>query len=182
MANLCEYDMRAVSKDKDSLDKIIAILKGENPEKRLYKTYSAIVHYPPRADGDLWDTIVVGDMGWDVDNWLNPPDVPLQDICRELGRELGVYVGKRPNSQNVSLQDVCRELEVGVEIWGRESNMGFQMHILVDFLGNVSMNEVRDWNPCAEEDGEDNEDENGFPDYDEFMSSAEIYLGTAKPE
>ena len=162
MANLCEYELKAVAKDKDSLDRFIEILSGNDPERYLYKTYSAIVHFPPKKNGILWETVVIGDMGWDVGNWLNTQEKYLRSSG---GKILS------------SLQEVCRDLGVAVEVWGREPNMVFQRYILLDFLGNVSSNETKDWNPMSEE-SDDPGDENGFEDYGEFSDAKKIFVGT----
>lgn len=160
MANLCDYDLKAVSKSKESLDRLLKILKGDDPDSYLYKTYSALVFSEPKkSSGDLYETMVTGDMGWDVGNWLNPP-----------------FFAKEEGEKLTTLQEICRDLGIAVEIWGREPNMAFQRYVLVDFLGNVSANEEREWNPCAETE----EDENGFPEYGEFSSAEEIFVGTLR--
>jgi len=164
MANLCEYDLKAVAKDKDSLDRFIKILSGKDPERYLYKTYSAIVHSSPKKNGILWETVVIGDMGWDVGNWLNAP-FPDDNFKTDEGKKLS------------SMQELCHDLGVAVEVWGREPNMAFQRYILLDFLGNVSSNETKDWNPMSEE-SDDPEDENGFADYGEFSDAKKIFVGT----
>lgn len=127
MANNCWYDMEAVSKSKDALERLVRIMKYEDPEFYLYRVFSA-EEGDIEQDGEFYTLQIMGDVAWAAVNWVNCGDYPY-DIRRETGAHF------------TDLQTVCRTLGVAVEILTEECGCQFSEHIAVDAEGNLAANE-----------------------------------------
>lgn len=55
MANNCDFTIRAVGKTKESVEKLLDVLRYKNPEMCLYRVFSADkTTEGAKQDGDLW--------------------------------------------------------------------------------------------------------------------------------
>lgn len=156
MANVCDFALKAVSKDRNALLRLIDVFDYKDSKWHLHGVYGISEDRTPYEipESGLCAVILVGDQRWNCWRWMNSAK---EDVWKDM------------KTEEILLPDLCRELDVGIEVWSSEPNMAFQEHILVSHTGNITVNDAEDW------DFED--DSSGFEDFEEFRPENEIYGG-----
>lgn len=164
MPNWCSYSMKAVSKSKDALDRLIRIMSYEDKEYYIYRCASATMtdEYPY---GDYFAMYIEGEVAWSCGAWFDR--IERFDDTIESG---GHYV---------TLDILCERLGIAVELFGEESGMEFQEHYLCNPNGDVLWDEHVEWHQTwFDDDGNDLPEpieSGGFDYYGEFGTASEIY-------
>lgn len=164
MANNCEYDLRAVSKSKETLEQFIAVMKYEHPDYYLYRVFEAdpdsIVSYQ-----DLFGVYISGDVGWSCYEWVHSSE----DLNKKSGN----------GAHYISMRELCKRLDVGVEIFSREPGCAFQEHYVIDHTGTVLVDETEQWIVhWTDETGnllDTPVETGGFSYYGDFLTCSEIF-------
>ena len=173
MANNCVYDLKAVSKSKESLERLVKIMNYEDPEYYIYRCFSA-QDWSWSVDGDFHVVEITGDVAWSCNEWFSSTE---EDETR-LGDGWD-YKGDCGDAHYITLDLICKELGIGIECWGEEIGVGFQEYYLVNHEGEIVCNECRDFSRIYEdENGNDLDEpieEGGFEEYLEFSFPEEIY-------
>lgn len=164
MPNWCEYTMKAVSKSKDALDRLISILQYEDEEYYIYRCASVSVSDEFQED-DYFVVMLYGDVAWSCSAWFGR--IERLDETIETG---GHYV---------TLDILCERLGIAVEVFGKELGMEFQEHCLCNPNGDVLLDADTEWH-CTYFDNEGNElsepiESGGFDYYGVFDTASAIY-------
>ncbi|MBR5549303.1 MAG: hypothetical protein IKU71_06195, partial [Kiritimatiellae bacterium] len=164
MANECEYHLMAVGKKKASLDRLLSIMRNEDAEFYIYRVFSADVaedgeEGPPHKAGDFWSMEITGTVAWSCAQWVE--DLPQREIKSDDG------------ATYTNLPTLCKMLNVAVEIWAQEEEIGFQQHIVIDNKGAVIKNDEEDYTYIYGYDADSYVSEGGFNDYRIFVNSIE---------
>lgn len=165
MANNCMFNIRAVGKTKESVERFLKVLQYKDPYFALYRVFSADAG-EAEQDGELWLLDIVGDVAWACSMWLHAVDT---------GRPYG-------GSKLAILPEICTTLDIGVEVWAEEPGVGFEQHILVNHNGSVVFDESEDMSYVCDDNEEwvTNPDgswkkEGGFENFLEYSFPNEIY-------
>lgn len=165
MPNWCEYDMCAVSKSRESIERLIKIMNHEDNEYYIYRVNQATAGDIEQED-DLYTVRIVGFVAWSCGSWFD---------CIERTNETD---GISP-AHYITLDLLCQRLGIAVEVFGEESGMEFQEHYLCNPNGDVLWNECTEWYQTWFDD-DDNDltepiESGGFEYYGEFDSPSGIY-------
>jgi len=165
MANNCYYTMRAVSKDKNALDRLVKIMEYKDNEYYIYRCFSAEVYDRAEVE-DFFVLLIDGDVAWSCDQWFNAED---EEVPNKDGN--GAHL--------IRLDALCKKLKIGMEVWSQEPGIGFEEHYIVNADGKIIVNDCADWCRIWEdEDGEEldqPEEEGGFYNYGSYADPKVIY-------
>ena len=187
MANNVRYYVKAVSEDRNALERLCKIMKYEDAEYCLDSVREAYVldmaEYVSRQDlGSVEDT-EGGFMWQQVGSALEADagDAIYEDcagyfwlfISGDVARSAEPWFSGEDKTEEraengarlTSLNTIAKELGVGIELWGHEEFYTFQQHFIVNAKGEVVVAETKDWNGYSESEIEDMESE--FKDMDE---------------
>ena len=158
MPNWCEYTMKAVSKSKEALDRLISIMYYEDKEYYIYRCASVSISNEFQED-DYFVAMLYGDVAWSCGSWFDR--IERFDETIESG---GHYV---------TLDILCERLGIAVEVFGEEPGMEFQEHYLCNPKGDTVWHQTwfdDDGNalPAPIESG-------GFDYYCDFDTASAIY-------
>lgn len=162
MANNCAYDVMAVGKTKESVERVFKILVRDDDEFFLNRVFSAGEVDPPKIEDGLWVYMIGGDTAWSTEPWVR--DGVDKTIVGPTGAHLS------------NLQEICKSLGVGVEVFGEEIAMGVQEHFLVNHIGDVVAYEAHS-DLKVSECGEFRELVGGVEDFMVFEDPKKIYGG-----
>lgn len=200
MANNCAFLLKAVSKSKENLDRLVKIMNYEDEKGwHLCRIFSADVHDTEEVNG-LYAYTIGGDCAWSVgtcmteggyfDNYRSTRGIlKCPSKWKSGGKEKCAEIV-------VTMPQLCELLDMGVEIWSEEEGCQFQEHM--QFYspeghknGHTDVADSKDWSRLTNDDGEyidkdgnvvdDWEDAaceegmEGFDDYGEFATVCEIY-------
>jgi hypothetical protein len=164
MANYCRYSLVAVSPKKESLEKLISIMKYKDDEFYIYRCFSAVDEEIDK-DNELYTVMIVGDCAWSCERWFESTE-DFNDISKT-------------NAHYITLDLLCKKLDIGIELYSVETGNCFQEHYLVNHEGEFIYNEsVEYYENWADENGNELVDPiptGGFDDYEVFASAKEIY-------
>ena len=165
MANDCYYQMKAVSKDKAALERLLKIMQYQDDEYYIYRCFSA-EEYDKDEVEDFFVSYIDGDVAWSCDKWFNAED---EEVPNEDGN--GAHL--------IRLDVLCEKLKIGMEVWSQEPGVGFEEHYIVHADGKIIVNDCEDWHEIWEdEDGEEldqPEEEGGFYNYGSYADASKIY-------
>ena len=163
MANDCCGNLRVVTKNKETLDRIVKILKCEDSEFGIYRCKDAD-DSESYKDGNLWVKDIFVDGAWNCKqffNYGNRSDSKLV-IRSENGKEICAHY--------TDLCHIAKVLDCGFELYSTEPGMGFCEHLACNRFGKM-IDETSDY-----ECDYDGHEEFGDMDYfGEYMFSDEIY-------
>ena len=179
MPNFCSYDLKAVSKNKESLERLLNIMKYKDPEYYIYRCFQAFGDGGVVEEGDYYTLMIFGDVAWRCHDWFEHEE----DVSRVLRKDdkFGFAYGDNwPGPAHyITLDMLCERLDIGIECWGQELGGCFQEHYLVNHKGEVVCRDCREYTEIWEdENGEDLEEPEkigGFEEYCEFSFPEEIY-------
>jgi hypothetical protein len=164
MPNWCEYDMCAVSKNRESLERLIKIMNYEDSEYYIYRVNQATAGDIEFED-DLYTVRIMGFVAWSCGSWFDR--IERLDETIDSG---GHYV---------TLDILCERLGIAVEVFGGESGMEFQEHYLCNPKGDTVWNECTEWHQTwFDDDGNDLPEpieSGGFDYYCDFDTASAIY-------
>ena len=69
MANDASFDMKVVAKDKETIDRLLSIMKYEDKEFYIYRVRDVDVLYPAEKEGDNYSAVFQGDVAWSASAW-----------------------------------------------------------------------------------------------------------------
>lgn len=165
MPNWCSYTMKAVSKDKKALDRLISIMSYNDKEYYIYRCSS--VHVADEYTvGDYFVVMLDGDVAWSCSRWF--------DSCEIINETNGAS-----EAHYISIDLLCARLGIGVEVFSEEPGMQFQEHYLCHATGEIVDNECVPWTSSWFDDDGNDVDEpiesGGFDYYCDFDSPLRIY-------
>lgn len=164
MANNCCYSMRAVSRSKENLERLVSIMKYKDNEFFIYRCFSA-VDEEIQEDGNLNSLMIIGDCAWSCEKWFESKE-DFNDISKT-------------NAHYITLDLLCKKLDIGIELYSVETGNCFQEHYLVNHNGEFIYNEsVEYYENWADEKGNELVEPiptGGFDDFEVFASAEEIY-------
>ena len=121
MANNCAYNIVAVGKTKESVERVEKILRYEDEEFFLNRVFSVFVVEDPSEKEGLWTIQLCGDTAWSAEPWAN--DFPDHDRRSKKGAHYS------------TLTEICRSLDIGIEVFAEEEAIGVQEHYVVNHIG-----------------------------------------------
>jgi hypothetical protein len=160
MANDCSFDMKVVAKDKETIDRLLSIMKYEDKEFYIYRVRDVDVLYPTEKEGDNYSAVFQGDVAWSASAWVR--GIPDPNSKSETG------------AGYTNLVELCKTLDIGVEIWTSEPGMCFQEHILINNRG-LSSYDTTDWTVEYDEETDEPIEDGGFDNYGSWVDPNEIY-------
>jgi hypothetical protein len=163
MANDCSFRLKAAAENKETLDRLLSIMKYEDKEFYIYRVRDVYVDMEPNnlesKEGRLWTIGLMGDVAWSANPWVK--GVPNPNDKSETG------------AGYTNLVELCKTLGMGVEIWTSEPGMSFQEHILVNRHGEVEY-DTADWQLEYDEETDEPIESGGFSDFERFNTPEEI--------
>ena len=163
MSNDCCGNLKVVAKNKETLDRIVKILKYEDSEFGIYRCKDA-QDSESYKDGDLWVKDIFVDGAWNCQQFFNYGNRPNSKfvVKTENGKEITAHY--------TDLCYIAKTLDCGFELYSTEPGMGFCEHLACNRFGKM-IDESSDYE-CDEFGNE----EFGDMDYfGEYMFSDEIY-------
>ncbi len=166
MANDCEYQMTAVSRSREALDRLVRIMNYEDSEYFIYRVFDAELREDIEETGDGFHVARIdGDVAWSCESWFE-----REERFDSIHEATGAHY--------ITLDLLCRRLGIGVEVYGQEPGMGFQEYHKCTHAGEV-FSDCADWSEewCDEEGNELSYpiEKGGLEDYGEESSPEEIY-------
>lgn len=153
MPNYCIYDLMAVSKNKETLERLIKIMSYD--------------------DGFCYVGIT-GTVAWSCHSWFETEE----DTARTLGED---YPG-REKAHYISLDLLCKRLDIAIDCFGEETGCEFQEHFIVNNNGELLVNECVEYHEYVDDDTGRVVSEGVFGDeYLEFRDFEDLYVDV-KPE
>ena len=163
MSNDCCGNLKVVAKNKETLDRIVKILKYEDPEFGIYRCKVA-QDSESYKDGDLWVKDIFVDGAWNCQQFFNYGNCPNRKFVVKTEN------GKEVTAHYTDLCHIAKTLDCGFELYSIEPGMGFSEHLACNRFGKM-IDESSDY-----EYGDDGHEDFGDMDYfDEYMFSDEIY-------
>ena len=172
MANECDYEMTAVSRSRKALERLVKIMKYQDPEYFLYRVFDAdlIGNIEVTADG-FFVARIEGTVAWSCATWFTS-DERTDSIHAATG------------SHYITLDLLCRRLGIGVEVYGEEYDCGFQEYHKCNHAGVLVLKTCADWCQVWHDDeGKELKtpiEKGGLADYGVYSAPAEIY-GSSEP-
>lgn len=189
MANVCDFVLRAVSKNKESLERLIKIFNFKDSEWCLAGIYeSEPVREGIVKDGDFYRVDIFGSVKWSISSWFHD-----DDYCRFLGQHLKTYPKKENGEYDlnkptydapqifVTINKICKELETGIEIYSSSYESGFEAHDWLDCNGSEVLHDYAETPAFFDEDDEgENESETakehkGIENFGVWAETEKIY-------
>lgn len=164
MANNAAYDITFVSKSKETLERLVKIMKYQDPEYFIYRVFSVEADDIVDEGNGLFSIYISGDVAWSNHDWFDN----LEDFTRKA--ENGAHY--------VTLDILAKRLDFGVEAFCEECGCEFQEWHKCDHNGNAQ-DEVVDWKEIWKDaDGnelDEPEHEGGLDNYGVFADADIIY-------
>lgn len=142
--------MKVVAKDKETIDRLLSIMKYEDKEFYIYRVRDVDVLYPAEKEGDNYSAVFEGDVAWGATPWVR--GIPDPNSKSETG------------ASYTNLVEICKALGIQIEIWTSEPGMGFQEYILINDNGEFDY-QTEDWQLEWGENDDDPKESGGFDDY-----------------
>lgn len=177
MANCCWYSMVAVAPKKETLERLIKIMKYEDEEYFIYRCDASSDEIVFDKKSNLYYVGIQGDVAWSCERWFET--VEDKDKLIVIGHEKDDHSKLIYGTAHyITLDLLCQKLDFGLEVFAEESGCCFQEHHTVDHNGEHYDESVEWYEEWFDED--DNElDEpisvGGFDYYLQFGTYEEIY-------
>ena len=177
MSNDCCGNLKCVAKNKETLDRILKILKYEDSEFCIHRCKDA-QDSESYKDGDLWVKDIYVDGAWNCQQFFrcsdNPDDILIDGFEKDKD---GNSIYEKPiygTAHYTSLCHIAKVLDCGFELYSTEPGMGFWEHLTCNHNGELIIDETGDY-----ELGEDDEsftiDGEDYDSFNEYMFTDEIY-------
>lgn len=164
MANICNFNLHVVSKDRESLERLLSIFRYEDEEYHFYRIFNCDFSQKPEQNEKtgLWSAYLTGSVAWACNMLVYGEERP--DMKRDNG------------SHRTNLANVCGKLGIAAEIWADEYGMSFEQYALVDNYGKLKHFEQKDFVfSRSDDDCETMERVGGFEEFGEFSFDDEIF-------
>lgn len=175
MANNCYYILLAVSKNKESLERLHKIMNYKDEEYFIYRCFEATESSISEEDG-FYTIEISGDCAWSCFKWFESVEKPDELLTRTVDPQ-GLH--SCDPAHYISLDLLCKKLEIGIELYSEESGCCFQEHYHVNHKGEILCDDCVEWHEIWEDDDGEPLDEpyseGGFPDWGYFSNYSEIY-------
>lgn len=175
MPNYCVYNLKAVSKNKESLERLIKIMSYEDPEYYIYRCFECVPCSDEIYDNEdgLYSINITGTVAWSCKSWFETAEEVTTCI---LGEDHPTY----ENYHYITLDLLCKRLDIAIDCFGVEAK--FQEHFIVDNNGEILVNERVDYYEYVDKETGRVVGEGGFGDeYLEFRDCEDLYVDV-KPE
>lgn len=142
MANWCNYTMKAVSKSKDSLNRLFDIMSYKDPEHYMYEVIQVNNLTGIIEDGEYFYVELEGYVAWSCDAWVFQKSDVNDLLC--IGHEKdenGKPIYNKPiygTAYFTSLPDICKKFDITVQLYGAEPDMEFQLMIHINKNGIIN--------------------------------------------
>ena len=137
MPNFCSYDLKAVSKNKESLERLLKIMNHQDPEYYICRCFQACGDGGVYEDGDYYVIDIFGDVAWSCHDWFEHEE-NVDRVLRKDEKFGFAYGDNWPRPAHyVTLDMLCERLDIGIECWGQELGCCFQEYYLVNHKGEV---------------------------------------------
>ena len=174
MANNCFYEMKAVAKSKEALERLVEIMKYKDSEYFIYRCFSAEANI--YQDGEYYVADISGDVAWSCSKWFGHEENKDELIVLSYDKDMNETYG---TSHYITLDILCERLEIALEVYGQESGCEFQEHYVVNSKGEVVVSECESWSQIWYDENDNMLDEpievGGFEYYGLFSYPNEIY-------
>lgn len=140
MANNCFYQIKAVAKNKEALERLVQIMQYKDSEYFIYRCFEAEANI--YKDGDFYVADISGDVAWSCSKWFATEENKGELIVLEYDNEFNPTYG---TAHYISLDLLCKKFGIGIELFSEESGFQFQEHYLVNSNGDFEFNEREHW-------------------------------------
>ena len=182
MANNCDYELKAVSKDKSSLERLVKIMKYEDDEFYINRCFNACPSDIKEEEGGYFSISIFGDCAWSCGLWFSVDgDNPSNKIVTGRDSEGRDIYGTAHYS---AFPHICKVLGISLELYSQEPGCQFQEHGIVNPISSGiervdwcgwSRSEVEEMDESERLDYGIDEAEYGYgDDYGVFMSASEL--------
>lgn len=147
MANWCNYTMKVVGEDRQSLEKFYEWMNADyhyDPENKKLISCSSEHHVfrtevadmeINKVDENVWEAILFGDCAWSVHSCMfGGAHSYYEDLKKLYGDE---FIG-------ITLPEMSAKLTVDIEVYSSEPGCAFSEHYLIKH-GNVIKNEETEY-------------------------------------
>ena len=174
MANNCFYQMKAVAKNKEALERLVQIMKYKDSEYFIYRCFEAESNI--YKDGDFYVADISGDVARSCSKWFETQEKPEELVVLKMDDNWNPIHG---TAHYISLDLLCKKLGIGIELFSEESGCQFQEHYSVNANGEFLVNECTYWTQEWYDENDNLLDEpiesGGFEYYGCFNYPKEIY-------
>ena len=140
MANNCFYQIKAVAKNKEALERLVQIMKYKDNEYFIYRCFEAEANI--YKDGDFYVADISGDVAWSCSKWFATQENKDELIVLEYDDNFNPTYG---TAHYISLDLLCKKFGIGIELFSEESGCEFQEHYLVNSNGDFEFSECEHW-------------------------------------
>ncbi len=172
MANNCRYHLKAVSEDKNALERLYKIMKYEDTEyciSSVRKSYALNMDEYVSQEG--LDSIEDTEEGFLCEQVVSCATEDVQDaIYEDYAGYFWLFISgdvawsakpwfngedkPEERAENgarlTSLNTIAKALGIGIELWGHEEFYTFQEHFIMNAKGEMVVAETKDWNGYTE--------------------------------
>lgn len=198
MANICSWSMKVVGKTKKSVERVLDILSYKDSEFCVYRCWDPYVGEEAHKEDGLWTAVYRGQVAWSCAYWFMRDDIdkngnPVSENLCTYGQKVVLDYEKgvngnanydRPIHGEATFrifQDICKALNVGVEVYAEETDIGFQTHDAVNNKGILTCSKEVDYTEeYCDEDGDELDEpiiEGGWDDYGKFKPTKDVFIG-----
>jgi len=183
MANDCYFLLKAVAREKGTLERLYALLDYKDPEGLfLYRVRDLQIDRPPARAGGFWTAEFSGDVAWSDYYWFHDYYTEHDKLMLRSGiPESALH--NDPDDEKLrnnirTFQQLCKEWGFGVESWTEELGCEFQGHKLCTHTGDLIIEEERDYS--TDEHGKPEPGYEGFKHKWGVWSPMRIIYGTSE--
>ncbi len=165
MANNAAYDIKFVSKSRETLERRVRIMKYQDPEYFIYRVFS-VEDEPIKDDGNgLFSIGIYGEVAWSILQWFEGDE----DLTNTS--ETGAHY--------VTLPILAKRLGFGVQAFCEDCGNEFQECRQCDHNGIITRDECAECREIWEDENgnelDEPEQEGGLDDYGDFNDPGIIY-------
>lgn len=150
MANDCYFLLKAVAREKGTLERLYALMDYKDPEGLfLYRVRDLQIDRPPVRAGGFWTAEFSGDVAWEDYYWFHDYYASYDQFMRQTEILAGARLvdpHEQENRKNIrTFRQLCPAWDFGVETWTEELGCEFQGHRLCTHTGDLIIEEIRDY-------------------------------------
>lgn len=175
MANNCYYYLKAVSKDKASLERLLRVMRAEDAEYFIPGVREAdpidIIHHD-NDEGwceddecfgwhsfDECEMVAIENAIYASDDYHMEEDYYCLVVKGQVAWDGEEWFSGEDRPKEVidggtahltSLNVIAKEFGVGIEVWAHEEFYSFQQHFVMNSRGELAVSETKDWNGYSE--------------------------------
>ena len=147
MANECYFLLKAVSRKKEVLERLVKLMNYEDPEGLfVYRVRDISTDKPPSEEaGGFWSVEFSGDVAWSDHYWFHDYYTETDEMMRRVGfPEEALH--RDPDDEKMRknfriFPQLCKDWGFGVESWTEELGCQFQGHTVCTAEGKLVRDE-----------------------------------------